>query len=107
MSFKVYIAGPMRGYPELNKHEFNYAEEVLRSKKLYTEIINPIRLDEESGLDPEDLQTKDGLRKVMIRDLTELANCDVVYLLRGWEKSEGAKIEHLLATMLSLCIVYQ
>ena len=104
---KVYIAGPMRGLPDLNRKEFNDAEKFLGKKRIYSEIINPVKLDKESGLDDEELLTREGLRLIMMRDLFELSRCDVVYFLTGWEKSEGAKIEHALAVMLSLTIVYQ
>ena len=104
---KVYIAGPMRGHPDLNRKEFNDAEKFLERKTIYYEIINPVRLDKESGLSDEELLTRKGLRQVMMRDLLELSYCDVVYFLAGWEKSEGAKIEHALASMLNLTILYQ
>lgn len=102
----LYIAGPMRGYLDFNRKEFYKAEDNLNAKGIY-KIINPCTSDDELGLTPKELESNDGLRIVMSRDLSDIATCDVIYMLNGWEKSEGAKIEHSLATMLSMTILYQ
>ena len=103
---KVYIAGPMRGIVNLNRKEFNRAEKFLKRIGIY-DPINPARLDKESGMSDKELISKDGLRQAMRRDMDALLKCDVIFMLRGWEKSEGAKIEHRLATMLGMTILYQ
>ena len=103
---KVYIAGPMRGIKKFNRREFNKADKLLTSTGIY-ETFNPAKVDEESGMTDEDLISKDGLRVVMLRDLQDLIGCHVIYMLHGWEKSEGAKIEHALASMLGMTILYQ
>jgi hypothetical protein len=103
----VYIAGPMRGHQNLNKEAFYDTEEFLKEQRIYHPIINPARLDEGTGLSDEELQTPKGLRQVMARDLDALCECDVAYFLMGWEKSEGARVEHSLATMLNLTLIYQ
>tara|TARA_R100001594_G_scaffold88143_2_gene122442 strand:- start:4441 stop:4770 length:330 start_codon:yes stop_codon:yes gene_type:complete len=103
----IYIAGPMRGHKNLNREAFMKAEDYLRSKRIYYTIVNPVNLDKESKMSDEELQSRDGLREVMARDISELTKCDAVYCLEGWEKSEGAKIEHALAVMLNLTIMYQ
>ena len=103
---KIYIAGPMRGYPGLNRKEFNKAARLLEQKKFY-EIFNPAEWDEALGLDIENLYERDELAKAMQRDLNAICNCDCIYMLTGWERSEGARIEHALATQLGLMIIYQ
>jgi hypothetical protein len=40
-------------------------------------------------------------------DLEILARCDAVYMVKGWENSEGAKAEHDLARSLGLTTIYQ
>tara|TARA_R100000008_G_scaffold25699_2_gene13860 strand:- start:1693 stop:2037 length:345 start_codon:yes stop_codon:yes gene_type:complete len=103
---KVYIAGPMRGIKDFNRKEFNRAEKFLKRIGIY-DPINPARLDKESGMSDAELISKKGLRKAMKRDIDALFKCNVVFMLTGWEKSEGAKIEHRLATMLGMTILYQ
>jgi hypothetical protein len=103
---KIYIAGPMRGIKDLNRKEFNKAEKNLEAKGIY-QVINPCTSDLDSGLTDKELETSKGLRIVMARDLTDVCSCDNIYMLHGWQKSEGARIEHNLAVMLNLIILYQ
>ncbi len=103
---KIYIAGPMRGIKDLNRKEFGRAEEKLKAKGIY-QIINPCISDIDSGLTDEELETPKGLKIVMARDLTDVCSCDSIYMLHGWQISEGARIEHDLAVMLNLIILYQ
>jgi hypothetical protein len=102
----LYIAGPMRGYEDFNRKEFYRAEAALGSQGIYT-IINPCKEDKALNLTDSQLSSTDGLRIVMSRDLTDITTCDIIYMLTGWEKSEGARIEHSLATMLNMTIMYQ
>ncbi len=91
---KVYIAGPMSGLPDCNRHAFNLAAQV--QKSLTHIVINPASLP--AGLsEPE----------YMHIGLTMLMCADMIYLLDGWEQSLGARAEHALAQKLGLHIVYQ
>jgi len=103
---KAYIAGPMRGIVDYNRTEFFKAASKLEDKHIY-KVVNPCDSDSESGLTDAELNTSEGLRIVMARDLTDICSCDIMYMLNGWEKSEGARIEHSLATMLNMTIIYQ
>lgn len=40
-------------------------------------------------------------------DLEILSRCDVVYMLKGWENSQGATIERQLALALGLEVYYE
>ena len=55
----------------------------------------------------QELESKEGLRVVMRRDLEDVLECHAIYMLHGWERSEGARVEHALATMLGMTILYQ
>ena len=103
---RIYIAGPMRGLKDLNRERFFEAESYLNNKGIYI-TQNPARWDDESGLSVEDLCCKTELSKAFRRDLNAIFECNCVYMLRGWEKSEGARLEHALATMINLVIIYQ
>jgi hypothetical protein len=102
----VYIAGPMRGYPSNNHKEFDRAERYLQSKKIW-DPINPARIDREEGLDPENDMTKEELHMALKRDIKLVFDANCVFMLRGWERSEGARMEHALALALGLGIQYQ
>jgi hypothetical protein len=104
IQLKIYIAGPMRGYDNHNFDEFFKAEEHLRHKG-YLDIVNPAQLDKDDGIDPnvDDVDIKSILR----RDITHLMKCNSLFLLRGWEKSEGARAEHSVASAMGMFMWYQ
>lgn len=90
----VYIAGPMRGLPELNFPAFDSAEQTWRKKGWG--VVNPAQMDREQGYVPAKDQTvfKDlSIEEAMSRDLPAVAGVHAIALLKGWERSQGAKME--------------
>lgn len=97
---KVYIAGPMRGLPLSNFPAFDRAK-ALGMSKGWT-VISPADMDRIFGYDPADAATSNSdvlgtLSDIMLRDLAELANCNALALLPGWENSTGARVEVMFA----------
>jgi hypothetical protein len=91
----IYIAGPMRGYPRYNFDAFHNAEKVL---ELDWNVLNPARVDEEDGFDPDhDVVTPDMMEKFILRDLDMVLRVNAIAVLPGWEKSTGANAEVALA----------
>ncbi|WP_153135155.1 DUF4406 domain-containing protein [Paraburkholderia agricolaris] len=88
---KLYLAGPMTGYPELNFPLFH--AEAARLRALGFEIVNPAELND--GND-------DDWLACMRVDIKAAVDCDGVALLPGWEHSRGAPIEHRLLRDLGL-----
>lgn len=84
-----YIAGPMRGLPEGNYPAFNAAAEVLR--KAGWRVFNPAETDSEVATEAE--QAPVPLKVYMRQDLVDVCNSDVVFVLPGWEQSQGARLE--------------
>lgn len=106
----IYIAGPMRGYPNHNFDAFMEADRKLRRKwsSAVGLIYNPAQMDLDEGFDPSQAtDSKQHLKDCMTRDLNAILKCDAIYMLPGWEKSEGAKVEHALAVYLGLKIFYE
>mgnify|MGYP001194661752 CR=1 FL=1 len=114
----IYVAGPMRGYPNWNYDSFNAAEKVLST--LGWRVINPANLDanyeETADLDstPESFDPNDSnkdhevIRKIMKRDCDVICDeCDAIYLLTGWEKSKGALCEKWLCECLGVDVYYE
>jgi nucleoside 2-deoxyribosyltransferase len=90
---KLYLSGPMRGYPKMNFPEFHDAAEHLRH--LGYEVISPAEIDEAEGAEPIH-GLADYVRRLpgfMERDLMLIDQCDGIATLDGWEKSTGARIE--------------
>lgn len=90
---RVYVSGPMRGYPQHNFPAFDAAEELLRSR-LGVEVVNPARIDrEEYGYDGSYALSQRQIDALLERDLAEVENADAVILLAGWRYSVGANLE--------------
>ena len=102
----IYVAGPMRGYVNNNHDAFDRAEKLLRSKGIWNPV-NPARVDRDEGVDPSDDMTKKELKEALKRDVNLIFSCNCMYMLLGWERSEGARMEHALAVALGLGIQYQ
>lgn len=90
---KVYIAGPMTGYPELNYPAF--AEAAARLRKLGFEVISPAELNDVS----------ETYLNAMRKDIIELVNCHHILMLQGWQASKGATLEHHIATVLGIEVI--
>ncbi|EMF5696150.1 DUF4406 domain-containing protein [Enterobacter roggenkampii] len=91
---RVYIAGPMSGYPKFNRPAFNSMEAF--QEQCGNVVLNPAILP-------------DGLTQAMYMDICcAMIRCaDAVVMLKGWEESSGAFAEHALAKKLGLEIIYQ
>lgn len=87
----IYIAGPMTGKPDFNRDKFNTT--AARLWAAGHTVLNPAILP-------------DGLTYEHYMDigLAMLRGADEIYLLDGWEDSEGAKREFNLAIRLRLNI---
>lgn len=83
---KIYIAGPMTGYPEFNYPAFFAAEQALRD--LGYETINPARSEGRDGC-----KSWVDYMRAAIRDV---ADADAIALLPGWQDSRGAAVEYRL-----------
>ncbi len=85
---RVYIAGPMRGYPQMNRPTFTAAEVIILALGDRFEVENPARCPDMDGW---------GTEEYMARDLPLLRQCQWVALLPGWQRSEGARREFACA----------
>lgn len=99
---RAYVAGPMRGIPQYNAPAFAVAAEALRDAGFY--VFSPAEYDEEIGIvAPPTGRTRKSLRKFPIgNDLKFIAEGDIVFVLEGWEKSEGAMLEAYVARYLDI-----
>jgi hypothetical protein len=92
----IYIAGPITGKPNYNQVAFLYAKTKLQAKGY--EVISPLEIVEPGQLPWE---------SYMKKDIPILIDCDEVYMLKGWNKSKGAALEHSLALNLNIPITYE
>lgn len=89
---KVYLSGPMTGYPEHNKPLFNTTAAELRWKGY--DVVNPAESD--------DLALSDDWSAYLRKDLKLLAECDAIVLLPKWNRSKGARLEAYIAMSLGM-----
>ena len=90
---RVYIAGPMTGYPELNFPAFRAEATALRAVGL--EVVNPAEIN----VDPSA-----GWSACMRADIAQLVTCDRIHLLPDWSCSKGASLEHQIGRALGLLV---
>lgn len=101
MKKKCYIAGPMTGYKDLNFEEFDNMEKFLTADGF--EVVNPASIGRKMLKENSNYQYEEYLRA----DLKKLIECDILFILKGWRKSKGAKLEHAIAKALKMTICYQ
>lgn len=96
----AYLAGPMRGIPKYNFPEFYRQAAWLRGKGW--EVFSPAERDDadpqiDSEKDNAGWADKLGLDYFMKFDLAAVCSTDCVVLLNGWETSQGARLEAMVA----------
>lgn len=101
---RIFLSGPMRGYPALNHAAFHGYAEWLRSYGF--QVISPADHDHEIGIHPEDegfdangdVFGTETTSTLMAWCLTKvLREATMVALLPGWEHSKGALAEIAVA----------
>lgn len=97
-----YIAGPISNSTDFRERFAVGCTEVLL---LGHTPVSPLDVTKTKGINDDG---GEGLWLVCMRaDIHALIECDGIYMLRGWEESKGARLEHLIADGLGLEIVYQ
>jgi nucleoside 2-deoxyribosyltransferase len=99
---KVYLSGPMRGYPDYNFAEFLKAES--RWTGAGHQVFSPARTSR--ALNYKEAESKEDLRHLMMVDIACIYSADAIALLDGWEKSSGVAVELALAHFLDLDIYF-
>lgn len=98
---RIYIAGPMRGYPRFNVDAFDQAAARWSASGWY--VVNPAEMDRRTGVDHDADPATVNLRACMRRDLLAILDrCSAIALLPGWEQSNGVRVELALARFLGL-----
>lgn len=98
----IYIAGPMAGLIGLNFSAFFNAETKLM--KAGWRVVNPARFDAVFNVYGEGVDGK-ILDAVCEAERAAIPHLDAIYLLKGWEKSKGARLELKVALEHNLEII--
>ena len=105
---RVYVAGPMRGYPDFNFPAFDAASARLRAAGWV--VLSPAEIERADGFDERGMTGNEPLegkrmKDIVRRDIGAVLASDAIYLLRGWDKSTGALAELAVARWLGLEIL--
>lgn len=93
----IYISGQITGLPyEYALSAFDKAEKLLQS--LGYDVINPMTHVPYN----ENWSWYD----YMSEDIKLLGKCESIYMLKGWQKSDGARIEYEIAIRKNKKIIY-
>lgn len=93
---KVYISGPISANVEQAAIQFTIAEQRLKLEG--HEVINPMKLPHNHDKSWE---------SYMREDIKAMMECDMVYFLKDWLESKGARLEYLLASELNIECVFE
>jgi len=90
---RVYLSGPMSGYPESNFPAFHQWAARLRADGF--DVVSPAEIQEA------------GTWELCLRaDLRELCTCEAIALMPGWENSKGANLELHVAHRLGMEVIH-
>lgn len=94
---KIYVSGQITGIPiETAKRTFAEAAQTLARQGW--EVVNPF----DNGL-PVEAPYEEHLAA----DLQLLLGCKALFALRGWQQSNGARIEVAFAKRLGIKVIYE
>lgn len=89
---RIYIAGSITNNLNYEKEFKEVGEKLTKAGHVVLNPVKNVGFDYQSYID---------------MGLAELSQCDAIYLLEGWEKSEGASLERLYAKTVRMKIYYE
>ena len=90
---RIYVSGPMTGWPDLNFPAFHHAARILRQAGW--DVVNPAELN------PDPTATWE---ECMRADIRAICDCTHMAMLPYWQSSRGARLERSLARRLGLVV---
>lgn len=88
--FKIFIAGPMRGYPNYNFDKFDAYEKLLKDNGI--ECVNPGRISRK--FKEVEVNNDINVYNEMVKLQQEAEKtCNAILLLDGWQWSKGVMLE--------------
>ncbi|MCX4294654.1 MAG: DUF4406 domain-containing protein [Prevotella sp.] len=101
---RIYISGPITGLEPMAQNLFIRAEAELEIKYPKASIINPFWLNGQIFGHFKEIPTHTDY---MATSMAMLSVCNTIYLMRGWEHSEGCQQEYKYAVEHRYKIIFQ
>ena len=98
---KVFLSGPMTGYPGYNFQRFNLAEKQLADAGI--ECVNPVHICKKYK-EEHVLANKTVFDKMIAEKQEAERKCDAILLLDGWQMSKGVRLELKIALEMDMQI---
>ena len=96
-NMKVYISGKISG-TDLTHTRKRFSDVADKLQSLGHEVVNPLC---------NGLSETDPWEEHIAKDIINLIDCEGIYMLQGWEDSQGARIEHAVAKEIGLKVMYE
>ena len=104
MGLRVYTSGPMSGKPDFNAAAFEVAR--VRGEGMGHVMLIPSDGESYTPLEAQMLEaTPENRAKWMRKDFHMILSADLLWVLDGWQKSEGARDEVRMAQVLGLPVI--
>lgn len=103
---RVYLSGPMKGYPDSNFPAFHDAARALRERGI--EVVNPAEIEiDVPHPGAEDCAGWNAFYNACLRaDLRAMMDCQAIALMPGWQKSSGANLELHVAHRVGMDVLF-
>lgn len=110
---KMYISAPMTGKKDFNRETFNQG--CLMATELGFVPICPLSMDAFNSENVMRAMAKMLNRSLeesvwifcICRDIVEIAKCQAILFMKGWEKSYGCGVEYLVARRLGIDLYFE
>lgn len=94
---KIYLSGKISG-TDLDYVRCLFDKVATTLRALGHEVTNPLC---------NGLSEHDPWEEHIAKDIINLIDCEGIYMLQGWEDSQGARIEHAIAKERGLKVMYE
>lgn len=96
-NMKIYLSGKISG-TDLDYVRCLFDKVATTLRALGHEVTNPLC---------NGLSETAPWEEHMAKDIIDLLQCEGIYMLQGWEDSQGARIEHAVAKELGKVVFYE
>ncbi|MCD8295834.1 MAG: DUF4406 domain-containing protein [Clostridia bacterium] len=97
---KIYISGPITGTDDYMER-FAAAERHLRELGYGIKILNPAKENAVMA------SMGASYYSIMHQCLREMQGCNMIYMIKGWQGSKGARLEYAYADAMGFEICYE